>query len=259
MQYALAGHAAGTGEALTPTVTTTGNTQAPAGLAAGTGDAYGPTATVSPPAGVATATGAAYAAAASLAPPAGLAEGTGTAGVATAKLGAQGGDPTGVGSAYQPTILAVPYKNVSAGIAEGTGAAGSATPKVDANAAAATATGDALEPTVETGAEPLPVWTTPADGVSMTSTPTLAFTIPALASAMHFYLELDTADTFDTGDLRTHDSSASQTSWEYWNDAAWTDVPAGGVAAEYAGNEARYTVTSALASGTWYRRIRAGV
>jgi len=103
-----------------------------------------------------------------------------------------------------------------------------------------------------------PAWTTPADTVSMTTTPELKFTSPASAVAQHFYLQLDTANTFDSGNLRTLDSSTSQTSWDYWTGAAWAALPSTGLASGYAGNEIRYTVTSALSSATWYRRVRAG-
>jgi uncharacterized membrane protein YoaK (UPF0700 family) len=108
-------------------------------------------------------------------------------------------------------------------------------------------------------AAPVPVWTTPADTANITTTPTLAFTIPALGAPMHFYLQLDTANTFDTGNLRAHDSSASQTSWEYWDGDSWEAVPSTGVTSGYAGNDARFTVTTPLSpTGTWYRHVRAG-
>jgi hypothetical protein len=107
-------------------------------------------------------------------------------------------------------------------------------------------------------APPVPVWSSPADTVSMSATPTLAFTIPALGSAMHFNLQLDTANTFDTGSLRDLMTTTDQTGWEYWNGAAWTAFPAAGVSNTYAGNDARYTVQTTLGSGTWYRRVRAG-
>jgi hypothetical protein len=101
-------------------------------------------------------------------------------------------------------------------------------------------------------------WTTPADTVSMSTTPQLQFDSPASAVAQHFYMELDTANTFDTGNLRTYDSSVTQTNWAYWDGDSWEAMPAAGLASTYAGNEVRYTVTSALASATWYRRVRAG-
>lgn len=104
----------------------------------------------------------------------------------------------------------------------------------------------------------LPVWTTPDDGDPMSTTPELKFTIPFSTSAQHFQLQLDTADTFDTEDLRTYDSSVSQTDWAYWDGDSWEAIPEGGVATDYIGNEARYTVTDALSSTTWYRRVRAG-
>lgn len=103
-----------------------------------------------------------------------------------------------------------------------------------------------------------PTWTTPADAVSMSTTPELKFTSPTSAVAQHFQLQLDTANTFDTGNLRTYDSSTDQTNWAFWDGGAWTALPAGGLSTAYDGNEIRYTVTSALSGATWYRRVRAG-
>ena len=103
-----------------------------------------------------------------------------------------------------------------------------------------------------------PAWTTPADAAAMTTTPELKFEIPDSASAQHFWLELDTVNTFDSGDLRTYRTDVSQTDWDYWNTSAWTAFPAGGVAITYIGEEVRLTVTSALSVDTWYRRVRAG-
>jgi hypothetical protein len=104
----------------------------------------------------------------------------------------------------------------------------------------------------------VPVWTTPADTVSMSTTPDLKFNSPTSASKQHFYMQLDTANTFDTGNLRTYDSSVSQTNWTYWDGASWTALPSDGLPIAKAGNEVDYTVTSALSAGTWYRRVRAG-
>jgi hypothetical protein len=88
--------------------------------------------------------------------------------------------------------------------------------------------------------------------------PELKFTIPDADTAQHFWLELDTAATFDTANLRTKRSDLDQTSWDYWDGDSWEPVPVGGVAVDYVGNEARYTVETPLASGTWYRRVKAG-
>ena len=106
---------------------------------------------------------------------------------------------------------------------------------------------------------PLCVWTTPGDGVGMSATPVLAFTMPVLGAVMHFQMELDTANTFNTGNLRVTDTSVDEAYWSFWDGAEWQDVPGEGVPAMYGGNAARYTVTSALSAATWYRRVRAGV
>jgi hypothetical protein len=108
------------------------------------------------------------------------------------------------------------------------------------------------------GIAALPAWTTPADTVSMSTTPELQFDSPASAVAQHFQLQLDTANTFDTGNLRTYDSSVTQTNWAYWDGDSWEALPGTGLPSGMSGNEVRYTVTSALSSATWYRRVRAG-
>jgi hypothetical protein len=103
-----------------------------------------------------------------------------------------------------------------------------------------------------------PVWTTPADTVSMVASPELKFTMPTLGSAMHFNLQLDTASTFDTGDLRDLQSNLDQAGWDFWNGTAWEAVAPTGVPSSFGGNEARHTVQTPLTSVTWFRRVRAG-
>jgi hypothetical protein len=71
-------------------------------------------------------------------------------------------------------------------------------------------------------------------------------------------MQLDTANTFDTGNLRTVNSSTSQTDWAYWDGDSWEALPSDGLPIAMSGNEVRYTVSSALSSATWYRRVRAG-
>jgi hypothetical protein len=93
----------------------------------------------------------------------------------------------------------------------------------------------------------------------MSETPVLEFTMPVLGAVMHFQMELDTANTFDTGNLRSLDTSVAQANWEFWDGGAWQAVPGTGVLAVYGGNAAHYTVTANLAATTWYRRVRAGV
>jgi hypothetical protein len=244
--------ASGTGDAYSSSTKVNVNVE---GGATGTGAAFAPTATVAPSAGAASGTGDAHGPTLTCASnaPAGHASGTGASYPTTMQY-ALAGHASGTGAAYEPTTKVDP----NAGNAAGTGAAYAAVGNVGPSAGAAAGTGSAYEPTVDTGGVPVPVWTTPADTVTMTATPVLAFTIPALASPMHFYLQLDTANTFDTGSLRTHDSSVSQTNWEYWDGGAWVAIPVGGVDDAYGGNAAHYTVTSDLAAVTWYRRIRAG-
>jgi hypothetical protein len=116
--------------------------------------------------------------------------------------------------------------------------------QIAAHYAAATATG--------------PTWTTPADTVTMSTTPDLKFDSPTSGVAQHFQLQLDTANTFDTGNLRTYDSSTDQTNWTYYNGGSWVAIPSTGMPSAYSGNEVNLSVTSALTATTWYRRVRAG-
>jgi hypothetical protein len=73
---------------------------------------------------------------------------------------------------------------------------------------------------------------------------------------MYFELQLDTADSFDSVNLRSHDSYSSQAGWEYYDGDSWEPVPSTGVLTTYAGNPARYTLQSPLTAGLWYRRVR---
>jgi hypothetical protein len=105
-----------------------------------------------------------------------------------------------------------------------------------------------------------PVWVSPLDTATVTETPVLVFTMPSGPSGdYHFQLELDTVNTFDSGNYAAFSTYVSQTGWEYEaGGTVWTPVPSTGVPSTEAGNDVRYTVQSPLAAGTWYRRVRAG-
>lgn len=103
------------------------------------------------------------------------------------------------------------------------------------------------------------VWTTPGNQDAISATPTFAFTIPVATGNISFHIEIDTVNTFDSGSLRSYKSAIDQTGWEYHNGSGWVPIPAYGVSNTYAGNEARFTVPTALSNATWYRRIRGGV
>ena len=118
-------------------------------------------------------------------------------------------------------------------------------------------TATAFDPQVASGGA-APIWTTPANGVAMPPNPELKFTIPSMASPMHFNLQLDTVNTFDSGNLRDIRSDLDQTNWAFWDGDSWEPIPVGGVDESFAGNEARYSVSPDLTSTTWYRRVRAG-
>jgi hypothetical protein len=105
----------------------------------------------------------------------------------------------------------------------------------------------------------IPVWTTPLDTVTIPDTPTLAFTIPSAVGNTHFQIQLDKVNTFDGGDFRSYKSHYDQTGWEYWDGDSWEPIPASGVPNSFSGNEARFTLPTALDAGLWYRRVRAGV
>jgi hypothetical protein len=101
------------------------------------------------------------------------------------------------------------------------------------------------------------VWTTPADAIAIAASPTLAFTMPTAVGPMHFELQVDDDPAFGSPVVDAL-SGADQTGWEYWTGSAWAAVPATGVPSSFAGNEARYTIQTPLAAGTWSRRVRAG-
>lgn len=103
-----------------------------------------------------------------------------------------------------------------------------------------------------------PVWTTPLDLAVLTdTTPTLAFMSPVSSNDMHFEIQLDTVDTFDSGDLRVYRSFPDDTGWEY-DDGGWTPISII-LPAAATGSEVRFTVPDALTTGTWYRRVRATI
>ena len=101
-------------------------------------------------------------------------------------------------------------------------------------------------------------WVSPADGVNMSTLPVLVFIMPDSVGNMHFHLQLDTVDTFDSGDLREFKTNHSLTGWEYYDGDSWEPFPAAGVPNTYSGNQARYTVQTDLTLTTWYRRVRGG-
>lgn len=102
------------------------------------------------------------------------------------------------------------------------------------------------------------MWVSPPDLETITPFPVLVFQMPVSTRPQHFEIQLDTANTFSTGNLRIHKSHLDQTGWEYWDGDSWEPIPQGGVPPAASGNEGRYTVQSFLTETTWYRRVRAG-
>lgn len=240
--------AAATGAALNPAVALVGNLEA----STATGTAFTAVASLIGNAETATATGTGLLAATRISANLGAAEGAGTAADATGLTGEIGNaeTATATGEALNAGVVIVANFSMAEGTGEGLGVAVS----IAVNVGIAEATGSASDLTV-----PAPTWTTPADGAPMSATPELKFTIPAASGAQHFWMELDTAATFDTGDLQVIRSDLDQTGWDYWNGAGWEPVTLAGVPVDYIGNEGRYIVQAGLAGTTWYRRVRAGI
>lgn len=101
-----------------------------------------------------------------------------------------------------------------------------------------------------------PDWVTPTDQETIEQSEPLVFTIPEAPHPLHFEINVDRVDTFDSIDLRVYDSRPDQTNWEYWDGSAWETTPSTGVPTMYIGNQARY-IPQDITEGTWYRRIRA--
>lgn len=103
----------------------------------------------------------------------------------------------------------------------------------------------------------IPIWVSPANhATGVNQTDPLVFLIPESSNPIHFELQIDTVDTFDSGDLQGFNSMSSQVGWEYYNGSSWVSVPADGIPLGYSGNQARYMPQTEIATGTWYRRIR---
>ena len=97
----------------------------------------------------------------------------------------------------------------------------------------------------------------PTDESSEPSPVTFEWYIPSSRWGvnMNFHLQIDkTDDSF--GDLETEKRSWQDVGMEYWNDAEWVSVPAGGIGSAYDGNKARYVI-STLTAGIKFWRVRA--
>jgi len=106
----------------------------------------------------------------------------------------------------------------------------------------------------------IPRWSSPSDEETITdSTPELEFYIPSGSLKIHFEIQLDTVNTFDSGNLREIKSWTDNTNWEYYDGADWQPFPESGVDPSYSGNKCRYTIQSSLSEGTWYRKVRGRV
>lgn len=106
----------------------------------------------------------------------------------------------------------------------------------------------------------IPTWVSPSNHASgVQGSDPLVFVMPTAEANIHFELQIDTANTFNSGNLQIKKSWENQTGWEYWNGSAWVAIPSGGVPNTYSGNQARYTPPVALSATTYYRRIRGRV
>lgn len=106
----------------------------------------------------------------------------------------------------------------------------------------------------------IPTWVSPSNhATGVQGSDPLVFVMPTAEANMHFELQIDTVNTFDSGNLQIKKSWENQTGWEYYDGSAWQPIPVGGVSNSYSGNQARYTPPVALSAATYYRRIRGRV
>jgi len=102
----------------------------------------------------------------------------------------------------------------------------------------------------------------PADGVTMAKQPVLTFKTPTHPTyPCTFQIQLDTVNTFNSGDLRTYTVGDGVGTWEYDSTGSgnWVSMPSTGVPDAYKGKSARFTVPTDLTNTTWYRRFRYSV
>ena len=101
-------------------------------------------------------------------------------------------------------------------------------------------------------------WTSPpANGALMLSLPTLTLISPNPGSYPGlFQIQLDTVNTFDSGNLKTYQVGDGLGLWEYFDGAGWVTLPSTGLDFQYRGNNVRFTVPDVLSTTTWYRRYR---
>ena len=112
--------------------------------------------------------------------------------------------------------------------------------------------------TADADIQRVPVWVSPPNYSVIGSTPILVFKSQIFSGTVHFHIQVDKADTFDTVDLREYKTSEDTTNWEYWDGDSWEPFPGAGLSDVYAGSNCRLTITTPLDSGTWYRRVRSG-
>jgi hypothetical protein len=101
-----------------------------------------------------------------------------------------------------------------------------------------------------------PTWVSPSDGARIQNGTPLVFTSLSAATPQHFQIALDTADTFNSGNLVVK-RSYMDSGFEYWDGSAWQTLTSAGMPANKTGNNVRYTPGN-LSLGTWYRRVRQG-
>ena len=78
-----------------------------------------------------------------------------------------------------------------------------------------------------------PTWVSPANHATIDNTPVLVFQTPSFSGNAHFHLQLDTANTFDTANLKELKTNHSQTNWEYWDGDSWEPFPSAGLSDTY--------------------------
>lgn len=112
----------------------------------------------------------------------------------------------------------------------------------------------AFQPTAFPTPVSSPTWVSPATGSIISPSTPVVWTSLAAGSDAHFHLEFDRSSDFTTGALVSRRSFLDP-GFEYWDGAAWAELPTGGLPAAATGADVRYTPTD-QPTGTWYRRVR---
>lgn len=100
----------------------------------------------------------------------------------------------------------------------------------------------------------VPTLDSPAHGaIQGTARPVLTANAPTHYTSLHFHLQWDTANTFNTGNLQQFETKAATANWTHSTDGVtWNAFPTGGVAS----GKARYSFAADQTNNTFYWRMR---